>query len=61
MLHKKNIDLLKCTIDDMNRSFDENAEYIKKNLRLTLDEISKDTASKVDSQKYQATDVNISW
>ena len=43
----------------MNDSFDENAKYIQKNLRLTLDEISKDTASKVDSQKYQATDVSI--
>jgi len=56
VLHKKNIDILKCAIKDINDSFDENAKYIQKNLRLTLDEISKDTASKVDSQKYQATD-----
>ena len=58
VLHKKNIDILKCAIKDINDSFDENAKYIQKNLRLTLDEISKDTASKVDSQKYQATDVS---
>ena len=41
-----------------SRVFIFHPEYIQKNLRLTLDEISKATASKVDSQKYQATDVS---
>lgn len=56
VLHKKSIDVLKSTIDALNHSFDENSKYIQKNLALTLDEISKATESKVDSQKYQATD-----
>ena len=56
LLHSKNIGILNCTIQDIKNSFAENSEYIEKNLRLTLDEISKDTACKVDSQKYQATD-----